>query len=590
MMTLKNYTRNICSSINLRFFILFVFPGILVSCNRTGEAELILTNGKIVTVDSNFSIVQALAVKGDRILATGTDEEIKKLAGKNCKVIDLQGRMAIPGLYDGHAHPQGAALSEISEEIPNVHDIPELLAEIKRQSTNKKPGEWIIFPKLFFTRLKELHPPSLKELDSVAPANPVFMDGSYGGMINTAAMRVSGINRNTTNEGIIRDKKTNLPTGLIKSSAFTLLPLPHQPSLSEKEKEQLQIKMLKGYNAYGITSICSGGEDYSVYEMYKNLSEKNLLTVRIFQNILIDTKPGISFQRLIDSIKNFRYKTGDGDSLVKIGTLKIVLDGGILTGTAYMREPWGKKAAGIYGITDTTYKGRLNYSHEDLLAIVTAANELGWKFTAHCTGGGGVDLLLDVFEEVNRNNPIRKNRFSIIHGNFFTKEAIRRMHDLGVYADMQPAWFYKDADAMELILGDNRITTFHPYHSLIAGGVMINGGSDHMVKFDGDESINPFNPYLGMYAMITHTTERKHTIVPDEAISRKEALKIYTINNAYASFDEKIKGSLEAGKLADMAVLSDDLLECPVENIKKIKSELTLLGGKIVFSSGKIKQ
>jgi hypothetical protein len=159
------------------------------------------------------------------------------------------------------------------------------------------------------------------------------------------------------------------------------------------------------------------------------------------------------------------------------------------------------------------------------------------------------------------------------------------MAELGVYADAQAAWFYKDADAMKKILGEERIASFHPYRSLVDAGVIVNGGSDHMVKWDANASINPYNPFLAMWTMVTRTTERNSVIMADEAITREEALKMYTINNAYASFEEDIKGSLEPGKLADLAILSDDLLECPIDKIKEIQSELTMVGGKIVYSS-----
>ena len=235
------------------------------------------------------------------------------------------------------------------------------------------------------------------------------------------------------------------------------------------------------------------------------------------------------------------------------------------------------------------YRGVINYSYDELLPLVTEAAKRGWKFTAHCTGGGGVDLLLDVYEEVNKTYPIKALRFSIIHGNFFTPEAIERMSRLGVYADMQAAWFYKDADAMKHILGDERVKTFMPYRSLLDAGVMVNGGSDHMVKFDADQSINPYNPFLAMWSMITRKTENGNVIDPEEAVSREEALKMYTINNAYAFFDESEKGSIEAGKLADLVILSDDILTCPVDQIRYITSELTMTGGSIVYTSGNIK-
>jgi predicted amidohydrolase YtcJ len=213
------------------------------------------------------------------------------------------------------------------------------------------------------------------------------------------------------------------------------------------------------------------------------------------------------------------------------------------------------------------------------------ANEIGWKLTAHCTGGGAVDVMLDAFEEINRSRPIKPRRFSIIHGNFYTPEAIIKMENLGVYADMQPAWFYKDADAMKYVLGERRILSFHPYKSLVDAGVVVNGGSDHMVKFDSYASINPYNPFLAMWTIITRKTENGSQINSDEDLRREQALRMYTINNAYASFEEDLKGSLEPGKLADLVVISDDFLSCPEDKIKMISAELTMVGGQIVYKS-----
>ena len=560
----------------------------LVAQNAFLSADLILLHGKIVTVDNNFTIAEAVAIQGDKIIAVGTNNEIIKLANGKTKVIDLNGRTVVPGLIDFHTHADGASVSELDEEIPDVHTTSQLLAWIKAQTLIKKQGQWIVHPKIFFTRLKELVQPSLAELDSVAPDNPVFLNGSYGGMINSSAMKASHINAETLNAGIIRDKKTGLPTGFIRASAFKLLNLPSRKTLSEKERLEALQAMLHRYNQCGITSICSGGGDYKLFTVYQTLNQQHKLTIRVFQNIILNTSAGFNTQMLIDTLKSFGYKTGDGNDMVRIGAFKVTLDGGILTGTAFMREPWGEKAHDIFGIEDTTYRGILNYSRQDLLSIVKTANDLGWKFTAHCTGGGGVDLLLDVFEEVNKIKPIKDRRFSIIHGNFYTEDAIRRMKELNVCADMQPAWFYKDADAMRYILGEKIIQTFHPYKSLIDEGVVVNGGSDHMVKLDANTSVNPYNPFLAMWAMITRTTERGTVILPSQAVSREQALRIYTINNAYGSFEENIKGSIEVGKLADIAVLSDDILACPVNQIKNIQSELTLLGGKIVYSSGKV--
>jgi predicted amidohydrolase YtcJ len=565
------------------------FTLFLSGCTQKKPADMILINGKIITVNNQFAINEAVAVYSDQIIATGSNRKIKRLTDSHTKIIDLKGKTVVPGLIDSHLHPESASLSELGGKIPDVHTIGQLLAWIKGEAKVKTKGEWIIIPKLFFTRLAELRQPSLAELDSVAPSNPVFLNGSFGGMINSAAMKVSGITGKSVNEGILKNEKTGAPTGFIRGSAFRLLKLPPEKQLSYGEKQDALKAMLKRYNSYGITSVFVGSGDFETIKMYRDLEEKRELTTRIYQNILVHPEQGIKKEVMAERLKAFNEKTGDGDKWVRVGSLKIFLDGGILTGTAYLSEPWGAKAQRIFGIDDPTYKGVLNYSREDLVAIVSAANQLNWSFTVHATGGGSVDLLLDVFTEINKEKSIKESRFSIIHGNFFSSDAIRLMKELGVYANMQPAWFYKDADAMENILGKERIKAFHPYKSMIEAGIMINGGSDHMVKWDADEGINPYNPFQAIGSVVTRKTERGSTIMPSEAITREQALKMYTINNAYASFEESIKGSIEPGKLADMVVLSNDILSCRPDEIKSIKPELTIVGGKIVYSSGNIK-
>src|SRR5690606_1798722 len=180
---------------------------------------------------------------------------------------------------------------------------------------------------------------------------------------------------------------------------------------------------------------------------------------------------------------------------------------------------------------------------------------------------------------------IMDKRFSIIHGNFFTPEAIQKMSELGIYANMQPAWFFKDTNLLNEVLGEERMKTFHPYRSMMEAGIIINGGSDHMVKLDPDVSINPYNPFLAMWSVITRNTESGKVFNEGEAVSRMEALKMYTINNAFATFEEEIKGSLEVGKMADLVVLSADILTCADAEIPHIKSVLTMVNGETVYEN-----
>ena len=562
---------------------------IACSCNsRMQHADTILSNGKIVTVDGKFAIAQALAIKNGRILAVGDDQSVLDLKGDSTVVIDLEGRTVIPGLNEGHAHPIAASQSELSEPIPDVRTIAELLQWIGHEASVKKKGEWIIHPKFFITRLSDMRQMTIEELDAVAPDNPVFLNGSYGGQINSRAIDVSGL-RHSKHPGLLRNEKTGRLNGLIRRSAFPLLALPATPPLTKEEKYRALRDLLHVYNSIGITSVCSGGGTQDELSAFRDLESNGELTVRVFHNIRAPFDMNLSLDEMRSEVKKMGVKTGDGDEWVRVGALKVVLDGGMLTGTAFLNEAWGGKAKDIYGINDPAYRGELFFSKDQLVRVITAAAEAGWKFTAHVTGGGGVDTLLAAYETVNRTQPIRDKRFSVIHGNFFSPGAIEKMATMGVYADMQPAWFYKDTDLLNEVLGEARIKTFHPYRSLIDAGVVINGGSDHMVKVDPNTSINPYNPFIAMWTAVTRKTDRGTVYFQEQAVSREEALKMYTINNAYASFEENLKGSIEKGKFADLAVLSADILTCPADSIKTLRPVLTMVNGKAVYDTGALK-
>ncbi|MEP7258765.1 MAG: amidohydrolase, partial [Flavitalea sp.] len=520
----------------LNYAIVFLF--LLFGFSYPKEyADTILINGKIITVDHDFSVAEAVAIKNGKFMAIGKNKTILALAGKSTVTIDLKGRSVIPGLIDGHAHPFEASQSEFVREIPAVNSIKELLDWVHKETQTRKKGAWIVHPKFFITRMVDMRQLTLNELDSVSPDHPVFLNGSYGGMVNSKAIEVSGL-ASSDHSGIIKDNATGKPIGMIRSSAFPLLKIDKDPALSTEEKLTAIKKMLYLYNSVGITSICSGSGNAEHIRVFNELMNKDELTVRIFQNILLPFDTKSSVEEMHEALQKFGYKTGDGNDWVRVGALKAVIDGGVLTGTAYLREAWGDHAQALFGFADSSYRGELFLSEKRLAAIITVAAQEGWKFTAHVTGGGGVDTLLAAYEEVNQSIPLNGKRFAIIHGNFFNAAALDKMRSLGLCADMQPAWFYKDASFLFRILGKERLALFHPYRTMFDAGVEVGGGSDHMVKLDPDLGINPYNPFPAMWSVITRKTVRGDTFNKEEALTRKQALEMYTINNAYPSFDE----------------------------------------------------
>jgi len=247
-----------------------------------------------------------------------------------------------------------------------------------------------------------------------------------------------------------------------------------------------------------------------------------------------------------------------------------------------MREPWG--VSKIYAITDPTYRGVLNIPRERLVPMVRAAIENGLQFTAHTVGDGAVHVLLDAYEEVDRTLPVRKSRSSITHSNFMSKEAVERAARLGVPVDIQPAWLYLDARTLVSQFGYERMRWFQPLRSIFEAGGIAGGGSDHMQKIGSFRSINPYNPFLGIETTITRRARwYDATLHPEEALTREQAVRFYTANNAYILLRDEEIGSLEAGKLADFIVLDRDILTCPAEEIRATRIERTYVGGKVAF-------
>ncbi len=533
-------------------------------------------NGKILTVDKNCSIQQAFAVSGDRFLFAGSDEDILGLAGSGTERVNLQNRTVVPGLADGHCHPSRASLTELEEEIPVPRSVQELLGWVREQVLQKPAGEWIVVPRIFGTRLKEFRLPSKSELDAVATCHPVFLNSSFGGVVNSAGLKRSGINRDTRDAGVLKDDKNGEPTGIFRKSAFGLLKgLPVSQYTDEHRRQALR-NMLFRYNQVGITSVTDTAWSWENLRIYQDLIDRGELTVRVFMNYLLESAK--TRQDVGNRLRASSWRTGEGNEWLRMGPVKVFLDGGILTGTAYLRQPWGKRAAEIFGIDDPEYRGIVNFNRDQLTEIVQEAHDLGWSFTAHVTGGGGVDILLDAYAAVKRHHPVKDNRFSIIHGNFLAPEVLRRLQDMGVVLDMQPAWFFKDADAMREILGEERISFFHPYRSILEAGVVMCSGSDHMAKLDARSAINPYDPFIGIYTLVTHRTSLGTCIFPEQAISRMDALKTYTINNAIKTGEKNIKGSIEPGKLADFVILEKDFLSCDPQDFLNMEVNTTVVG------------
>jgi predicted amidohydrolase YtcJ len=563
--------------------------GAMAQAEAQEVADLIIHHAHVVTADAKFSVVQAIAIRGDRIVALGDDRDILRLRGPKTRLLDAGGRTVLPGLYDSHVHPVGAATSELAEPLPDLTCLDDVFTHIRKQAASLPEGRWIVLRFAFPTRLKEARFPTQAELDRAAPRHPVLYHAGPAGVVNSLALKVSGITRDTPNPPggmIVKDPATGTPTGMLRNALHLLKGVPPAGRAAEAAKRAAVKKLFRLYNAQGITSIADRNADRATLDLYLSLRERSELTVRI--NVARSLNPlgtREEVARRLDALPGADHlggPTGVGGVWVRIGPIKFFLDGGMLSGTAFMRQPWPRGVT--YQIVEDDYRGLLFVPPEQVKVVVEEAARRGWQVTAHTAGEGAMDVLLDAYEFVNRQTPIKARRFCITHANFPSARNLARCRELGVCADVQPAWLYKDGTTLARVLGPERMRWFQPYKSWL-GHTTIGGGSDHMIKLDSLRSTNPWNPWLGMETAINRVTEGGTPLTPEERLSRAEAVRLYTINNAYLNREEKDKGSLEVGKLADLIVIDRDTLTCPADTIRHTRVLTTMVGGRVVYQA-----
>ena len=552
------------------------------------DPDLIIHHGKIVTVDGQFSIQEGMAIEGNHIALVGRNEEVLRLKGPRTVLLDLKGRMVLPGLMDSHVHPLGAAMTEFDHPIPEMESIRDVLNYFRSRAKLVKEGEWIVLQQVFITRLREQRYPTRAELDRVAPRNPVVFRTGPDASFNTLALKLSGIDQNfkipAGMPGKIEKNAQGEPTGILRSFDNYVKTPSSGKEGSDEEKTKRLVQLFKDYNSVGLTSVCDRDGKEEAIALYQKLRANGELTLRLSVSHHIDTLgPLAEIQANIRRVAASPLFIEKDDFLRIIG-IKTFLDGGMLTGSAYMREPWG--VSGIYAITDPSYRGVLFIPKERLLPIVRTAVEAGLQFTAHSVGDGAVQTLLEVYEEINKDTPIRSTRPCITHANFQGRELVDKLPRLGVMVDMQPAWLYLDTRTLVKQFGYDRLRWFQPLKSIFEAGGIAGGGSDHMQKVGSLRSVNPYNPFLAMATAITRKAKwYAGALHPEEALTREQAIRFYTLNNAWLLFKEDKLGSLEPGKLADFVVLDTDLLACKVERIPKAKVLRTYVNGKLVFSA-----
>jgi predicted amidohydrolase YtcJ len=532
--------------------------------------QVVLMGGKILTLDGQSTVAQALAIRDGKILAVGSDAAIKLLAGSQTRVIDLAGKSVVPGLIDTHAHFKAAGLGDYVVNLGGAKDVAGALELIRAFVAKKQPGAWIT--------TGGWHPPSQlaekryltrQELDSVSPNNPVYLRTvGHFAMANSLALQKAGIGKSTPDPAggaFERDASGDI-NGVLVETAIPLVENIVPPYTEEEELRQYRIAEA-ALNRLGITSVVEGATSSRDTQILQKLAVAGEATVRV--GTMFRPEPPADSAGWDAIMSGNGATSGFGDDWLKLGGIKIFYDGGMTLKTAMMRDAYPDSHDDYHGIAQVT--------PERLKQLVSIANLRGWRVGVHVVGDLGVDQVLDAFEAADKEKSIKDRRFILIHASLIRPEQMERARRVGARIDFQNAFMWDKAATVARFLGRPTADRAVPTRTLIEKMGLDNLGAGT------DFPVNPLNPFLTMYIMVTRKDPTGQVYGASEAIGREQALRLYTSAASRYMFEETRKGTLEAGKLADLVVLSADFMTVPDDQIKDITADMTMVGGKIVF-------
>jgi len=527
-------------------------------------AETIFVNGSVWTVDSSNPHVEAVAVLGDRILSVGSTAEIRKLAGPGTTVVDLEGRLMLPGFIDNHTHFSSGGFQLQSVDLRFAETEREF-ARLIGERAAKSPDRWITGGDWDHDNWPGGTLPTKELIDRLTPKTPVFVNRYDGHMAlaNSYLLKLAGITRDTPDPpggAIVKDPSTGEPTGVLKDEAmmyvYKIMP---DPTAGELE-EAIQLALAEA-RRFGVTSIQDISSSADV-RAYQELRSKGELTSRFYCRL-----PLGQWEQLAQTGIAVPF----GDEFVRLGSLKAYADGSLGSTTALFFDPF---------ISDPTTRGLPSDLLLDgrLEEWILGADKAHLQLSIHAIGDSANSRILDIFQKAVNQNPAWDRRFRIEHAQHIHPKDFKRFAQLGVIASVQPYHAIDDGRWAEKRIGHERCRTTYPFRSFLDNKVRMCFGSDW--------TVGPLNPLLGIYAAVTRRTTdgaNPKGWFPEQKISVREAIEAYTINNAYAAFEEKEKGSIAPGKLADLVILKDNILEIDPVRIEKAEVDMTILGGKIVY-------
>lgn len=537
---------------------------------RDLSPDLILTDGRFYTLDDRNTVAQAMAIKDGRVVAVGGNAEIQGMAGPITAEISLGGRAVIPGLFDAHVHMMEAGAKLATIRLDECESPAEMAALVAERAKVTPPGQWIIGQGWNEGNFRDGRLPTRRDIDSATSEHPVILMRFFNtDVVNSVALRLAGVTRATPDPdgGRIEREVDGEPNGLLRAAAKGLVRrLIPPPTLAEMQ-HAIRLGCAQMHR-FGITSVIEPGVNAAEARAYQACRQAGGLTVR---TNLMPSWHGFRQEETATQLdcraRELGIATGFGDEWLRIGGLKMAIDGGTTPHTAYMYEPFE-------GETEVKNFNRL--SVEDLRRFFTTANELGWDVGIHCCGDRAQDLAVDAFAAAAAAAPRPDARHSIIHAYFPTDHALAQMARHNIAAVIQPTFIYWEGDLLFRDVGPRRAAHYKPARQYLARGVPLAASSD-------EPSTVSVNPFVALYALVTRKNKLGQLVAPHEAIGRLEALRAYTIAGARLTHEEHLKGTLEAGKLADLVVLDRDYFAVPDEEIKDVQVDMTVVGGQVVW-------
>jgi len=553
---------------------LFALLCLISGSAQTEPADVVFKNGNIYTVNDNQPRAEAIAIKQGKIIFVGANDGVKSYEGSNTRVIDLGGKTVVPGLTDAHYHLSGVGAREMNLNLEGVTSLEDFLARVKARVSSARPGEWVTGRGWIETFWKPPVFPTRWDLDKVSPNNPVYLvraDG-HGAVANSMAINKAGVTRETANPfggEIMRDKKTGEPNGMFLDNAQQLITR-HLPPTDPEESEQAILLGVQRSLELGWTQVHIPGNSYREVELIRKLYREGKIKLRIYDAV---RGPSESTKRLLEEgpiIKEF-------DNRFNLRSIKVSFDGAL----------GSKGAALLEKYSDHDTAGFLKWKEADLLPMFEESLRKGIQIWVHAIGDRANREILNIFEKAFRNVPpdqraIKEPRWRVEHAQIVNPVDIPRFAQLKVLPSMQPSHAISDLHFAVSRLGLKRLEGAYAWQSFIKAGSIIPGGSDAPVE-RGD-------PMIEFYAAVARKDLKGYSGPgwhPEQAVSREQALKMFTLWAAYGAFEEDVRGSLEPGKLADLTVLSQDIMKISESEILKTRCVMTVINGEVVYDSSR---